>query len=43
VRQRAQVQALLRGLSTGHPLIAGDHPGRTRREVRDLALAHLLR
>ena len=30
-------------LFVGHPLIAADHPGRTRRDVLDLALAHLLR
>jgi AcrR family transcriptional regulator len=30
-------------LFVGHPLIAADHPGRTRRNVLDLALAHLLR
>jgi AcrR family transcriptional regulator len=30
-------------LFVGHPLIAADHPGRTRREVLDRALAHLLR
>jgi AcrR family transcriptional regulator len=40
----AEVRCLLAfALFVGHPLIAGDHPGRTRREVRDLALAHLLR
>ena len=30
-------------LFVGHPLIAADHPGRTRRDVLDLALAQLLR
>jgi AcrR family transcriptional regulator len=30
-------------LFVGHPLIAAEHPGRTRREVLDLALAQLLR
>jgi AcrR family transcriptional regulator len=30
-------------LFVGHPLIAADHPGRRRREVLELALAHLLR
>jgi AcrR family transcriptional regulator len=30
-------------LFVGHPLIAADHPGRSRRDVLDLALAHLLR
>jgi AcrR family transcriptional regulator len=30
-------------LFVGHPLIAADHPGRTRKTVLDLALAHLLR
>jgi AcrR family transcriptional regulator len=40
----AEVRCVLAfALFVGHPLIAGDHPGRTRREVRDLALAHLLR
>jgi AcrR family transcriptional regulator len=40
----AEVRCLLAfALFVGHPLIAGDHPGRSRREVRDLALAHLLR
>ena len=40
----AEVRCLLAfALFVGHPLIAGDHPGRTRPEVRDLALAHLLR
>jgi AcrR family transcriptional regulator len=40
----AEVRCLLAfALFVGHPLIAGDHPGRTRREVRDLALTHLLR
>ena len=30
-------------LFVGHPLIAADHPGRKRKDVLDLALAHLLR
>jgi len=30
-------------LFVAHPLIAADHPGRKRRDVLDLALAHLLR
>ena len=30
-------------LFVGHPLIAADHPGHTRKQVLDAALAHLLR
>jgi AcrR family transcriptional regulator len=40
----AEVRCLLAfALFVGHPLIAADHPGRTRREVLDEALDHLLR
>jgi AcrR family transcriptional regulator len=40
----AEVRCLLAfALFVGHPLIAADHPGRTRREVLDRALGHLLR
>lgn len=40
----AEVRSTLAfALFVGHPLIAADHPGHTRSEVLDWALAHLLR